>query len=771
MSAMEQDKSYLRQAEKILEQLKNGTAPWVKPWEVAPSAPFNPVSGVKYRGINAISLHCEGKEDPRWMTYKQAASKEYQVRKGEKGSPIVFWQFAKEIPKKDSAGRPVKGRDGKTKKELIKLRKPRLFRSTVFNADQIEGIAKMEEPPRLDNFEINKRVEGILEQSGASISYGGDRAFYSLLEDRIQLPEREAFKSEGDHYATALHELGHWSGHESRLDRDLTGSFGSPAYASEELRAEIYSYMMSSELSLPHDPSNHIAYIDHWIQKLEEDPLEIYRASKDADEIKTYTLGFDHTLEQTQEQTQEQAKEQQQESDKAGEVQSESGNYDIDKVRVVNTNRFTGEVNYMDMVADADKVAEFLSRDPDDRETVQDAFPNLSTDERDFLLTGLTPDDRDRMFGKTDEVREPVVVRDIDIVKDLKQACESAGLVMKSDPVIDGTFKRVPVERPDGKRNTDGSYKAFSDGRPAGIIVNHYTGEKVKWKVGADKPLTTEERSKIARQSQANKERREKETIQRHAHKARRAEQLLAVMPKATDNNQYLKNKGITASENVFEDKRGRLVVPITDVNGKTQSLVRINGTGSFKSYQKGARKGGGMHLLGKPKAGDTILVAEGYSTAKTLRESTGMPVAAAFDANNLASVALAVQQAYTTATVFIAGDDDRENERNIGRTKANDAARAVNSRSIFPSFSQGEKGSDFNDLSQSLQKTMDKHSASQEVKRQILTGIRKGRGAEKHQTRQVKAKFDRDGGAKGARGDNVVKTAPVLEKTSSRSR
>ena len=138
-------------------------------------------------------------------------------------------------------------------------------------------------------------------------------------------------------------------------------------------------------------------------------------------------------------------------------------------------------------------------------------------------------------------------------------------------------------------------------------------------------------------------------------------------MPKATDDNQYLKHKGVTASENVHQDKKGLLVVPITNVKGEAQSLVRINGTGKFKSYMKGAKKAGGMHMIGKPKAGDDILVAEGYSTGKTLNEATGKPVAVAFDANNVSSVALAVQQAYTTATVFVVGDDDRENDRNIG--------------------------------------------------------------------------------------------------------
>ena len=99
-----------------------------------PDAPFNPVSGAKYKGINTLTLSSEGRGDPRWLTYKQASSKGYQVKKGEKGSPIVFWQFTGEKVKKDRNGKPVKDKNGKPVKEKFKLSRPRLYRSTVFNA-------------------------------------------------------------------------------------------------------------------------------------------------------------------------------------------------------------------------------------------------------------------------------------------------------------------------------------------------------------------------------------------------------------------------------------------------------------------------------------------------------------------------------------------------------------------------------------------------------------------------------------------------------------
>jgi len=830
---MSNDKSFLKTADKIIKQLKDGTAPWVRPWEVAPSAPFNPESGTKYRGINNLSLQCEGRSDPRWMTYKQADAKEMQVRKGEKGTGIVFWQFTKQIAKKDAGGRPVKDSKGNSVKQVVRLKTPRLFRSTVFNGEQIEGMPALPEVPKLDKIEINNRAQGILDQSGAEIAHdGGNRAFYRPSTDSIHLPTMEVFKSSSDYYATAMHELGHWTGAPERLDRDLSGGFGTPAYASEELIAEVYSYMMSSELELPHDPSNHVSYIGSWIEKLENDPTEIYRAAKDAEQIKDYTLAFDLTLQNERENEKHQERPSkiypvpeevkgdvslttvvsersdalEKRDDEHSVIAQERDQMDFEtfasnntqsvgpktpevdlfgkemadkayrveesppeSTRVTNTCMFTGELGYMDLPVSEERIAAFMDAGPSQRGLIQDVFPELSPDEREFMLTGILPETWSAMFAgldKSNEIREPAVVREVDIVKDLKSCCENVGLVMKEDPKIDGRWHRVPVERPDGKANKDGSYKAYSDGRPAGTVVNHFTGEKMNWKSSSSKPMSSAERNRIKKQAQENKRIRDAETTARHAHKAKRVEQLLSALPKATDDNKYLKRKSIKASDNVYEDKKGRLVIPITDVKGKPQSVVRISDNGHYKNYMKGAKKAGGMHILGNPKEGDDILVAEGYSTAKTLREATGLPVVAAFDAGNLATVALEVQKAYTTATVFVAGDDDRENDRNIGRTKAIDAARAVKGRAIFPSFSTGAKGSDFNDLSRSLQKTMDKYSANNAIKSQINTGIRKGRAAEKHQSKSQAKLFENRSSAGKAKVQSDVKT-----KTAARSR
>ena len=137
--------------------------------------------------------------------------------------------------------------------------------------------------------------------SGARISHSaGDRAFYRPSTDSITLPEKSQFESADRYYATALHELGHWTGHPSRLDRDLAHPFGSEGYAKEELRAEISSMIVGDELGIGHDPEQHAAYVGSWIKALQDDPLEIFRASSDAEKIHDYVLAFEQKQVQEQ---------------------------------------------------------------------------------------------------------------------------------------------------------------------------------------------------------------------------------------------------------------------------------------------------------------------------------------------------------------------------------------------------------------------------------------------------------------------------------------
>jgi antirestriction protein ArdC/phage/plasmid primase-like uncharacterized protein len=295
---MDSDKKpfYETVAEKLIEQLREGTAPWQKPWEpgeAGATLPFNPSTGKRYRGINALHLLSEGRSDPRWLTYKQAAAEGGQVRRNEKGTPIQYWKFSEERVLVDSSGKSVLDGRGQPVKETIQLERPRLFIATVFNAEQIEGLPPLERKVE-HGWDPIERAERILKNSGAVLMHDqADQAFYRPITDSIHLPKRSQFPSADRYYATSMHELGHWTGHQNRLGRDLAQPFGSEGYAKEELRAEIASMILGSELGIGHDPKQHAAYVGHWIQVLQDDPLEIFRAAADAEKIRDYVVGLE----------------------------------------------------------------------------------------------------------------------------------------------------------------------------------------------------------------------------------------------------------------------------------------------------------------------------------------------------------------------------------------------------------------------------------------------------------------------------------------------
>ncbi|WP_292995106.1 zincin-like metallopeptidase domain-containing protein [Nitrosomonas sp.] len=281
-------------AENLIEQLKKGVAPWQKPWkpgDLLAVLPVNPTTDKRYRGINSLNLMSRAYTDPRWLTYKQAVSLGAQVRKGEKSTLVQYWKFAEEHIKKDDNGSPVLNSEGNPIKEQVRLERPRVFYAAVFNAQQMDNLPELDiKAPDWDSLE---RAEHILQASNAVIRHGeADRAFYRPATDSIHLPHKHQFPTPDRYYATALHELGHWTGHELRLNRDLAHPFGSHGYAKEELRAEIASMLLSGELGIGHDPGQHVAYVSSWIKALQEDPTEIFRAAADAEKIQEYVLAL-----------------------------------------------------------------------------------------------------------------------------------------------------------------------------------------------------------------------------------------------------------------------------------------------------------------------------------------------------------------------------------------------------------------------------------------------------------------------------------------------
>ena len=275
-------------ADKIIAQLEAGTAPWQRPWDAPPlMQPYNESTGKPYRGSNVLNLMLAGYSDPRWLTFNQARERGYRVNKGEKGSLIQTFRFHDEKQLRDGEGKPVKDDKGNVVIEQTKLNKPIIRTFVVFNAEQMTGLPPLERA--VHQWQPVDQVEKLLAASGAQIEHQqGNRAYYSPGQDRIVLPLKDQFADPERYYSTALHELGHWTGHESRLNRPFVGSFGTPDYAREELRAEISSLLVGQRLGISHDPGQHMAYVADWIKVLKEDPMEIVRACQDAEKINNY---------------------------------------------------------------------------------------------------------------------------------------------------------------------------------------------------------------------------------------------------------------------------------------------------------------------------------------------------------------------------------------------------------------------------------------------------------------------------------------------------
>src|SRR5208337_2456677 len=281
---------------RLIEQIRNGTAPWQKPWEPGTSfLPFNPTNGTRYKGINVVNLLSRGYGDARWMTYRQAQTKGYQVRRGEKGTQVQYWRFDEERKIKDSNGRPVIDGNGEPRTEKVRLRRPQVFIAHVFNAEQIDGVPPA--PSRECAWNPLEKAEQLVQAANPKLQHAaGNSAFYRPSTDSIHLPLKEQFPSAGDYYSTLLHELGHWPGHAARLNRDLSDPFGSIGYARGELRAEVASMLTGPEQGIGYDPGQHAAYAASWIQILENQPLEVFRAAADGEKIHTYL----QTLQQQQ---------------------------------------------------------------------------------------------------------------------------------------------------------------------------------------------------------------------------------------------------------------------------------------------------------------------------------------------------------------------------------------------------------------------------------------------------------------------------------------
>jgi antirestriction protein ArdC len=277
---------------KIIGELEAGHLPWVQPWGAPAVAaplgiPSNAVSGRCYSGINVLILWGavvqHGFSTQSWLTFRQALDLGGNVRQGERGTTVVY---ADRFVPDDERQRAYD--QGEVPRVI-----PFLKRFTVFNAEQCEGLPEgttAAAPPVATDL-ILPQVEALIRASGADLRIGGDRAYYDVAGDFIRVPPPQAFFEPINWHRTALHELAHHSGAAHRLNRDLSGSFGSKKYCTEEIVAEITTAYTCASLGIV-PTVRHADYVGAWLEVLHEDSRAIVRAASAASKAADYLLAF-----------------------------------------------------------------------------------------------------------------------------------------------------------------------------------------------------------------------------------------------------------------------------------------------------------------------------------------------------------------------------------------------------------------------------------------------------------------------------------------------
>jgi antirestriction protein ArdC len=275
---------------RIIAELEEGRFPWVQPWDSAKcgcTMPQNAATGRRYSGINVLILWAAaidgGHGSQRWLTFRQAQLAGGHVRKGEKGTIACYAD--RFTPKVEEARAAEEDREAR---QIAFLK-----RFVVFNVDQCEDLPEeMTRPPEIGGArDAVPQADALISASGADFRIGGAEAFYAPALDYVQVPPQQAYTQPIDWYRTALHELGHWTGHASRLDRDQSAPFGSDGYAREELVAEMASAFLCASLSI-RPTVRHADYVGAWLDVLKADERAIFRAASHASKAAEYLIGL-----------------------------------------------------------------------------------------------------------------------------------------------------------------------------------------------------------------------------------------------------------------------------------------------------------------------------------------------------------------------------------------------------------------------------------------------------------------------------------------------
>ncbi len=282
--------------DQIIAAIEAGAGTWQMPWHRSGEGlnrPVNVDTGNHYRGVNVIALwasaQMRGFSTGTWGTYRQWGNRKAQVRKGEKASLIVFYKEM-DVERQTDAG--------ETEADTVLFARA----SWVFNADQVDGYEATAVEPPAHQAEPIGAAETFIHATGADIRHGGTRAYYRPSDDYIQMPDRERFVGSAtssateSYYATLLHELTHWTGHEKRCDRQFADRFGKDAYAMEELVAELGAAFLCTDIRITAElPADHAQYIDHWLKVMKADKKAIFTAASQAAKAFDFIKGLQPT--------------------------------------------------------------------------------------------------------------------------------------------------------------------------------------------------------------------------------------------------------------------------------------------------------------------------------------------------------------------------------------------------------------------------------------------------------------------------------------------
>ncbi len=298
-TATEKQDVYQKVTDSIISAIEKGVGNWRMPWHTSGRHAFSPInvtSRKAYRGINTLCLwsaaEAKGYESGEWGTYKQWQERGAQVRKGEKATTVVFWKFA---------NASTETQDGEETPAVTSSRLLFTRGYSVFNAAQVEGYAPKADPETTKLARI-VNADAFFSGIGADLRHGGNRAYYSVSSDHIQMPPFQAFVENLSYYSTLAHEHTHWTAKSDRCDRQLGKRFGDSAYAAEELIAELGAAFTCAHLGLSTEPrEDHAQYLQSWLRVLKADKRAIFTAASKAQQAADYLVKRSGSTERTAE--------------------------------------------------------------------------------------------------------------------------------------------------------------------------------------------------------------------------------------------------------------------------------------------------------------------------------------------------------------------------------------------------------------------------------------------------------------------------------------